>query len=193
MPERSSRILPVSASAKLLSLNVKRVSADRKAMADSALSSEQYSIRYPSWLEPANSAARKSVTPLPEDLRILIVDDDPFFRSLLKVMLRQAGLTNPAFMEAEDSGEAIRICQTESVEMVFCDLNLPVLRSKNGLEIIRQLRMLSQDVPLYMVTADCSETLIEKVRDLGATGHILKPINLRILKRILVSSFYPTT
>jgi AmiR/NasT family two-component response regulator len=45
------------------------------------------------------------------------------------------------------------------------------------------------DVPVYMVTADASEALIERVRAVGATGHILKPINLRILKRTLAFSF----
>jgi CheY-like chemotaxis protein len=138
---------------------------------------------------PMNSVARKYVARLPENVHVLIVDDDPYFRSLLKVMLQQAGLPDGEFLEAEDSGEAVRICQREPVELVFCDLNLPVLRSKNGLEIIRELRMLSADVPMYMVTADASEALIERVRAVGATGHILKPINLRILKRILVAGF----
>lgn len=138
---------------------------------------------------PLNSVARKYVARLPEHLRVLIVDDDPAFRRLLKVMLQQAGLQNPEFLEAEDSGEAVRICQSEPVEMVFCDLNLPAQRSKNGLEIIRELRMLTPEIPVYMVTADSDELLIEKVCAVGATGHILKPINLRILRRILNATF----
>lgn len=137
----------------------------------------------------AKPAEHKFVARLPENMHVLIVDDDPNFRNLLKVMLQQAGLQNPDFLEAEDSVKAVEICQSEPVELVFCDLNLPVLRSRNGLEIIRELRLLSMDVPVYMVTADASEALIERVRAVGATGHILKPINLRILKRTLAFSF----
>jgi CheY-like chemotaxis protein len=138
---------------------------------------------------PVPSPERKFVARLPENMHVLIVDDDPNFRNLLKVMLQQAGLQNPDFLEAEDSVQAVEICQSEPIELVFCDLNLPVLRSKNGIEIIRELRLLSLDAPVYMVTADASEALIERVRAVGATGHILKPINLRILRRVLTSSF----
>ena len=116
------------------------------------------------------SVARKYVARLPENLRVVIVDDDPNFRNLLKVMLRQAGLSTPEFLEAEDSDRAIHICQTEPVELVFCDLNLPVIRSKNGIEIIRELRMLSSDVPMYMVTADCSEMLSRECAPWGPPG-----------------------
>ena len=122
-------------------------------------------------------------------LRIVIVDDDPFFRSLLKVMLAQAGLQNAEIEEAEDSDRALAICQSEPADLVFCDLNLPAFRSRNGLDIIRELRHIDPDVPMYMVTAENTQDLIEQVRAVGATGHILKPVNLRILKRVLSSNF----
>ncbi|HEX4136438.1 MAG TPA: response regulator [Bryobacteraceae bacterium] len=125
---------------------------------------------------------------LRNNVRVVIVDDDPYFRSLLKVMLTQAGLQNAEVEEAEDSDRALGICQSVPVDLVFCDLNLPAFRSMNGLEIIRELRQFSPDVPVYMVTADNTQELIEKVRDVGATGHILKPISLRTLKRVLSSN-----
>jgi CheY-like chemotaxis protein len=125
-------------------------------------------------------------------MKIVIVDDDPFFRSLLKLMLMQAGLQNAEVQEAEDSEHALGICKRDSVDLVFCDLNLPALRSMNGLEIIRELRQSIPKIPMYMVTADNTQDLIERVREAGATGHILKPISLRTLKRVLLSSVGPT-
>jgi CheY-like chemotaxis protein len=125
---------------------------------------------------------------LRDNVRVVIVDDDPYFRSLLKVMLMQAGLRNAEIEEAEDSDRALGICQSDPVDLIFCDLNLPAFRSMNGLEIIRELRQFSPYVPAYMVTADNTQELIERVRAVGATGHILKPISLRTLKRVLSSN-----
>lgn len=118
---------------------------------------------------------------------VLIVDDDPFFRGLLKVMLQQTGIPLALIWEAENSGAASAICRNEAVDLVFCDLNLHALRSRNGLEIVRELRAKLPYAPIYMVTADNSVELIQRVRDAGATGHILKPVNLRTLKRLVIS------
>ena len=42
-----------------------------------------------------------------------------------------------------------------------------------------------------MVTAENNADTVEAVRQAGASGHILKPMNLRILRRIVASTFFP--
>jgi CheY-like chemotaxis protein len=94
--------------------------------------------------------------------------------------------------EAVDSPTAVAICHNHPIDLVFCDLNLHIEepgQCQNGLEIIEELRHSHPHTPVYMVTADGSATLIEQVCAVGATGHLLKPINLRTVKRILVSHF----
>jgi CheY-like chemotaxis protein len=157
-------------------------------MSSSIPDPKRYVGRYPGTYPPRYSVDQSDNTgSLRANMRVVIVDDDPFFRSLLKVMLLQVGLPNPEILEAEDSHAAISICKSKPIDLVFCDLHLPVFRSKNGLEIIRELRQGNSVVPVYMVTAENTETLIEKVLAVGATGHILKPVSLRILKRIMLS------
>jgi len=154
------------------------------------LEPSRYIVKYPGTFPPRYSVVHSDRAPcLPEHTCVVIVDDDPFFRSLLKVMLTQAGLQNADILEAEDSMGALDICERNAVDLVFCDLHLPAFRSKSGLEIIRELRYASPDVPVYMVTRDNTQELIEEVREVGATGLILKPVSLRILKRVLVSTF----
>jgi CheY-like chemotaxis protein len=149
---------------------------------------KRYVGRYPGTFPPRYSVSQSdNAGSFRENMRIVIVDDDPFFRSLLKVMLLQVGLPEPEILEAEDSQMAVGICESKSVDLVFCDLHLPVFRSKNGLETIRELRQNNPLVPVYMVTAENSEALIRKVFAVGATGHILKPVSLRILRRIILS------
>jgi CheY-like chemotaxis protein len=155
-------------------------------MASSVPDPEGNATGYHGTLYPQHSIPQSDDS-LRENLRVMIVDDDPFFRVVLKALLQQAGLLNPEILEAEDSHAAVSICKNKPVDLIFCDLHLSPFRSKNGLEIIRELRQFNRYVPVYMVTAENSETLIRRVCAAGATGHILKPVSLPVLKRIVSS------
>jgi len=100
-------------------------------------------------------------------------------------MLGQTDWPLAEIWEAEDSTQALEICRTEPVDLVFCDLHLANLHSKSGLEVIRELRLLLPKIPIFMVTAENNEALIRLVCAVGATGHLLKPISLRTLRSIL--------
>jgi DNA-binding NtrC family response regulator len=121
--------------------------------------------------------------------RVLIIDDDCNFRSLLKLMLGQTGLPMAKILEAEESETALALCQDETLELVFCDLNLTKLHSKNGIGTVIDIRKIRPTLPIYMVTGESAAEVIEEVYSSGATGHILKPMNLRTLRRILTATF----
>jgi CheY-like chemotaxis protein len=163
---------------------------DRRVVETPSPSSKRYTCNYagaspPSYLiEPCNTEIL-----IDESKRVLIIDDDPFFRSLLKVMLSQAGLPLAEVLEAEESRTALACCEKQPLDLVFCDLNLPKLWSKNGIGIVLDIRKIRPALPIYMVTADNSVELIDQVCSCGATGHILKPINLRVLRRVLTTTF----
>jgi CheY-like chemotaxis protein len=157
-------------------------------MASSVPNPKPYGEQYPGEFPPGYSVSQSDKAGRGrENMRIVIVDDDPFFRSLLKVMIQQVALPNPEILEAEDSRMALSICQSKSVDLVFCDLHLPAFRSKNGLEVIKELRQINPVVPVYMVTAENSDAIAGKALAVGATGHILKPVSLHILRRIMLS------
>ena len=146
---------------------------------------KRYVVRYPGTTPPRYPGAHAEQNILfSREKHILIVDDDPFFRSLLKVMLGQTGWPIAVIREAEDSITAIKIAETQPVDLVFCDLNLAKFQSENGLEVIRELRSTHPQIPIFMVSAENSEILVREIRAAGATGHLLKPINLRSLKSI---------
>lgn len=104
-------------------------------------------------------------------------------------MLAQTGLPVAEILEAEESRTALAFCQEEPLDLVFCDLNLPRLWSKNGIGIVVDIRRIRPDLPVYMMSADNTEEVVEEIRASGATGHLLKPMNLRILRRILTANF----
>jgi CheY-like chemotaxis protein len=157
----------------------------------------RYTRRYagakpPTYLHDPLVRPLNTPAPIAESRHVLIVDDDPFFRSLLKVMLAQVGFPLTAILEAEGSQTALEFCQDGSIDLVFCDLNLPKGWSKDGIGILNDIRKISPGLPVYMVTAESDAGIINQIHLAGATGHILKPVNLRILKRVLTATFSTT-
>ena len=127
--------------------------------------------------------------PPPTGKHVMIVDDDSNFRILFKVMLVQSGFPLASIRETEESAAAVAICRKDPIDIVFCDLNLSRLWPQNGIGTVYDIRRIWPSLPIYMVTADNTSEVIEKVIQAGATGHILKPLNLRILKRVLTATF----
>jgi DNA-binding response OmpR family regulator len=102
------------------------------------------------------------------DRRILVVDDDPDIRGLLRELLERRGF---AVTEARDGQEALRAFYVERPDLVVLDVAMPGLDGWKTLERIREL----SDVPVVMLTAKATE--LEKTRGLraGADDYVTKP------------------
>jgi DNA-binding response OmpR family regulator len=100
--------------------------------------------------------------------RILVVDDDPDIRGLVRELLDRRGFT---VTEARDGHEALRAFYAERPDLVVLDVAMPVLDGWKTLERIREL----SDVPVVMLTAKAGE--LEKTRGLraGADDYVTKP------------------
>jgi two-component system phosphate regulon response regulator OmpR len=119
-----------------------------------------------------------SPVPLRND-KILIVDDDPVTRDLLKNYLRQEGFD---VLLAEDGKALTRILLRESVDMIILDLLLP---GEDGLSVCRRLRAANDLTPIIMLTAKSDETDRIVGLELGADDYLSKPFNPReLLARI---------
>ena len=100
--------------------------------------------------------------------RILVVDDDPIARELLRGMLERAG---HEVREAADGRAGLRDLYAATPDLVILDVEMPELDGWATLERIRDL----SDVPVLMLTA--RETELERVRGLqgGADDYVVKP------------------
>ena len=99
---------------------------------------------------------------------VLVVDDDPDIRGLLKELLERQGY---GVTEASNGKEALRALYSTTPDVVLLDVSMPELDGWQTLERIRDL----SDVPVAMLTARAAE--LEKVRGLkaGADDYITKP------------------
>lgn len=99
---------------------------------------------------------------------ILIVEDDPSIRKLVRVNLTKRGYT---VSEAGDSHQAIALFQEVSVDLVLLDLLLPGL---SGVDICSWIRARS-DVPIIILSARAEEDLKVAALDAGADDYVTKP------------------
>jgi two-component system KDP operon response regulator KdpE len=99
---------------------------------------------------------------------ILIVEDDPNIRKLVRVNLVKRGYL---VIEAEDSHQAIARFQEGAVDLVLLDLVLPGL---SGVDICQWIRARS-DVPIIVLSARLEEDLKVAALDAGADDYVTKP------------------
>jgi DNA-binding response OmpR family regulator len=113
-----------------------------------------------------------------ESVNILLVDDDPDIRFLMKLILQKEGFT---VFFAENGRQALDLWQRQPVDLILLDVVMPSL---DGFEFCRQLRMLSS-IPVIFLTAMEAEKDVLKGFDVGGYDYILKPFRLKeLLARI---------
>lgn len=107
-------------------------------------------------------------------VRVLIVDDSSVMRKIVERSLRQAGIDLTQVVEAGNGAEALIALQENPVDLILCDINMPVM---DGLEFIKQLSGVVQakGVPVIMITTEGSEAHVVQALSCGARGYIRKP------------------
>ncbi len=114
--------------------------------------------------------------------KILVVEDEPDIRELVRYNLEQAGFR---VVEAEDGEAALLQVRSEQPALVVLDLMLP---EGDGLEICRVLRGERQTagLPIVMLTAKAAE--VDRVLGLefGADDYVTKPFSPRELLKFFV-------
>jgi two-component system response regulator PilR (NtrC family) len=124
------------------------------------------------------SAARVS-EPTPEPAtkpRILIVDDEPSMRDMLRIVLRRDGFD---VLLAANGREAIATLEKERVDLLLSDIRMPDV---GGVDVLRAAKALNRDIIAFMMTAFAStDSAVEAMR-LGAVDYFTKPFNMDELR-----------
>jgi two-component system, OmpR family, KDP operon response regulator KdpE len=99
---------------------------------------------------------------------VLIVDDEPQIRRVLRTTLSSQGYT---VVEARSGEEALERIRTERADLILLDVNLPEM---SGLDTCREIRR-TMDVPIIMLTVRNSERDKVQALDAGADDYVVKP------------------
>ncbi len=109
---------------------------------------------------------------MPDPACILIVDDEPVVRALLRAALAPAGssMGRPArVVEAADGSEALEVAWRERPDVVLLDVGLPKL---NGLDVCRALKTNPAAPRVLLITGNAD---LDRIDDCGADGIVTKP------------------
>ena len=115
-------------------------------------------------------------------IRVLVVDDFPTMRRIVKNILKQIGFEN--IDEAENGKDAFKKLKSGDYGLVVSDWNMPVM---DGLEFLKNIRNDSQlkDIPFLMVTAEAEKEKVVEAIKAGVDNYIVKPFTGEVLKEKL--------
>jgi len=107
-------------------------------------------------------------------LKVLVVDDEPPIRKLLRMGLGTQGFQT---IDAPNGKAAIEL-MVEQPDLVILDLGLPDVP---GLELLRQIRARREDLPIVVLSSRGDEAAKVEALDLGADDYVTKPFGMEEL------------
>lgn len=106
-------------------------------------------------------------------LKILVIDDQEFVRTIVKKMLQQVGVG--AVVEAHDGNSGLEAAEQERPDVVICDVQM---RPMDGFGFVKMLRGLpfGADLPVIMLTAHSDAATVSRARELNVDAFLAKPV-----------------
>lgn len=119
-----------------------------------------------------------------EQLKILLVDDNPHMRILLSEVLRAIGVRQ--IQEAGDGAEGLQMLRQHAIDIIMTDLAMKPL---DGIDFVRLLRRSPDSpnptCPVIMITGHSTQKRVHEARDAGVNEFLAKPITARgVISRI---------
>ena len=119
-------------------------------------------------------------------VKILVVDDFPTMRRIIKNLLKDLGYENVD--EAEDGVMGLEKLRNNNFDLVVSDWNMPNMDGLVMLKTIRADAELSK-LPVLMVTAEAKKENIIAAAQAGANGYVVKPFTAAVLEEKLNKIF----
>jgi CheY-like chemotaxis protein len=108
--------------------------------------------------------------------RVLVVEDEPIIRELVKSLLQESDCEVEC---VATGGEGLKLSKTQTFDLVLLDVVLPSTGSVqlDGVAVCRLLRADPRlaKVPIYMLTAKAKRADVDAATRAGANGYIMKP------------------
>jgi len=106
-------------------------------------------------------------------LKILVIDDQEFVRTIVKKMLQQVGIGS--VVEAQDGNSGLEAAERERPDVVICDIQM---RPVDGFGFVKALRALpyGQAMPVIMLTAHTDAATVTRSKELKVDAILAKPV-----------------
>jgi len=115
-----------------------------------------------------------------ENVRLLVVEDNQFMRSILRTVLKAFGARQ--IDEATDGEEALKAIKVHPPDIIIVDWEM---KPMNGLDLVKRVRTdrgsINPYVPIIMVSGYSEMHRITAARDVGVNEYLVKPISATML------------
>lgn len=103
-------------------------------------------------------------------MRVLIVDDESLIRMDLRDIIESCG--HEVVAEGTNGVEALALCKKHKPDIILMDVKMPEL---DGIEAARQIGF-HHEAPVVLLTSYSQQDLIDKARESGVYGYLIKPV-----------------
>lgn len=120
-------------------------------------------------------------------INALVVDDSPVMRKLVIRAVNATEYKPASIIEAGDGVEGLaKYKETEGINLILSDWNMP---NMDGLTFVKEIRKLSKDVIIIMITTEGTMGKMESALGEGANNYVVKPFKPDDLQRKLFKEF----
>lgn len=112
-------------------------------------------------------------------IRLLLIDDEQIVREVLGSILEELGYE---VLTASDGEEGLVLFRREQPDLLISDIRMP---RRDGLQVAMAVRQEAPEVPVTVITANGTETLLLKALRAGVTDFVKKPVRMEDLRAAL--------
>ncbi len=113
--------------------------------------------------------------------KVLVVEDSEYILKIMVFMLKKMGYE---VVGVEDGQKAIDTIRTQTFDLVFLDLNLPIVNGPEVCKIIKSDETLKK-IPVIFLSASSDDVLQNEIVASGANGYAKKPFEAEDIKAVL--------
>ena len=103
-----------------------------------------------------------------KEIRVLLVDDEPDFTQPMEFWLKSKGYWVTV---VPDGASALKIIKENAPDIVFLDINMPVM---DGAQTLKKIREFNQDLPVIIISANLGDRRAREAASYGISGLFYK-------------------
>ncbi len=117
-------------------------------------------------------------------LNILLVDDSATVRAVISKALKLAGVDINELHQAGHGQEAMEVLENEWIDMIFCDISMPVMDGEEFVTAMKEKGMI-ETIPVVIVSSAGSEPRVARLKAKGVRDYIQKPFTPERIREVV--------